>query len=523
MLTTAAILVPFLLGGLGVVRAAPKQLVQLTPEEGVEIVCNAAAEARTVTVTQTQTVVVARPNGTAASLSSSSVVVPVQQQQSTGSSVRQQSSSSLRTSASAAGVVGSPSSTAAAAAGVGGTTPGNGTAGGFRNALYFTNWGIYGANFQPQDLPADKVTHVLYSFADIASDGEVISSDSYSDLEKRYPTDSWNDQGNNAYGCVKQLYLLKKKHRQLKVLLSIGGWTYSPKFAPVAATAAGRRKFCSSAVKLVQDWGFDGLDIDWEYPASATEAADFVALLKTCRETLDEYAAKHATGYHMPITIACPAGPTHYNQLDIPNMNKYIDAWHLMAYDYAGSWDATSGHQSNIFLNTANPAATKFSTEKAVNDYVAKGVPPNKIVLGLPLYGRSFEATSGPGKPYSGIGEGSAQAGIWLYKDLPRVGAKELWDEQAMASYSFDEQRQELISYDTVRSAVEKVKYLKNKGLGGTVFWEAAGDKKEEEKSLVKTVVREFGGDGRLERGLNLLSYPVSEYDNIRAAIFDDE
>jgi chitinase len=311
------------------------------------------------------------------------------------------------------------------------------------------------------------------------------------------------------------LYLLKKKNRSMKVLLSIGGWTYSPKFPAIAATDAGRQKFASSAVTLVKDWGFDGIDIDWEYPANPTEAQNFILLLKACRQALDQYAQQSAPGYHFLITVASPAGSQNYNNMDMAGMNPWVDAWNLMAYDYAGSWDSTSGHQANLYANSANPASTKFNTDQAVHDYLAKGIPANKIVMGLPLYGRSFESTNGLGQPYNGVGQGSTQAGVWLYRDLPRAGATEMYDNVAKASYSYDASSKGLISYDNVGSAITKAQYLKQKGLGGAVFWEASGDKTGA-SSLVGTLATQMGA---LDSTQNLLSYPASQYDNIRAGM----
>ncbi|KAK0733988.1 glycoside hydrolase family 18 protein [Lasiosphaeria miniovina] len=531
MLSSIFLLVcPLLLGAS--VSAAPK-LIKLSPEDDVEIQCAAA-----VTVTATKTIWATQAPGPAGSgfqeKTGSPAAPPTaaseQHYPAASLGAFSMASQASHPSQAPAPVANAPSNqpdaagkaqpslspqSAAPAEAAFNATADAAPPSSYRNALYFTNWGIYGANYQPQQLPASQITHVLYAFADIASDGEVKTSDSYADLQKHYPTDSWNDQGNNAYGCVKQLYILKKKNRNMKVLLSIGGWTYSPKFPPVAATESGRQRFCSSTVKLIQDWGLDGMDIDWEYPANAAEAQNFVLLLQTCRQALDGYAAQHAPGYHFLITIAAPAGAQHYNIMDLPGMDPWIDAWHLMAYDYAGSWDLTSGHQSNIFANGNNPQSTKFSTEQAVRDYLVRGIPANKIVMGLPLYGRSFEATPGLGQPYNGIGAGSIQSGVWLYRDLPRAGAQEMFDDVAKASYSYDQGNKELITYDTVTSAVTKAQYLVKRGLGGAVFWEASGDKSGA-SSLVATLAQQMAA---LDPSPNLLVYPASQYDNIRAGM----
>lgn len=375
----------------------------------------------------------------------------------------------------------------------------------------YTARGIYARNYQPQDLPAADITHLLYAFLNLKADGEVYSDDTYADLEKHYSTDSWDEQGNNAYGCVKQLYLLKKQHRALKVLLSIGGWTWSTNFPSAAATAEGRERFAKSAVKIMGDWGFDGVEIDWEYPANYTEASNFILLLQTVRAELDSYARQHAPDYRFLLSVASPAGPTHYNKLDLKSISETVDSLNLMAYDYAGPWDTISGHQSNLFPGEFSA----FSTSAAVQDYTAAGVDPSKIILGMPLYGRAFEDTEDIGRPFNGVGDGSWENGVWDYKALPRPGAIEELDSELLASYTYDPSSRELISYDTLKVVQEKVDWATDVGLGGSMFWEASGDRTDE-KSLIRA---SFSALGKLDTRENLLSYPNSQFTNIAAGM----
>ncbi|UPK98427.1 hypothetical protein LCI18_009362 [Fusarium solani-melongenae] len=381
-----------------------------------------------------------------------------------------------------------------------------------RNILYFTNWGIYRANFQPQNIPASEITHVLYSFLDIAQDGTVKSIDTWADTDKHYPGDSWNEAGNNVYGCVKQLYILKKKYRNMKVLMSLGGWTLSPHFVQPASTLAGRRRIAASAVKLLGDWGFDGIDVDWEYPQNAQQAQNYVDLLKEIRLALDKFSRDNRLNYRFLLTVATAAGPANYNIMKLKAMDQYLDGWHLMAYDYAGGWDTTTGHQANVYLSSSNPLSTKFSTDRAINDYVRAGVAPQKILMGIPLYGRSFANTAGLGQTYNGLGGGSNENGIYLFKDLPRPGAKAAIDKNLMTIITYDKQKRELVTTDSADSARLKAAYITKRGLGGAFYWEASGDKLGA-KSVVSAVKKSLGP---LEVSQNLLRYPTSVYDNIR-------
>ncbi|PFH61071.1 hypothetical protein XA68_18332 [Ophiocordyceps unilateralis] len=343
-----------------------------------------------------------------------------------------------------------------------------------------------------------------------------VSSDPYADVQKIFNHSSNTVPGKNACGCVEQMYVHKMKNRKLKTILSIGGYTASQngQFA-VAMTDEGRATMASSAVALMSDWGMDGIDIDWEYPKDEAEAVALVKLLKALRESLTKLQTSQNQTYNYLLTVATSAGPDKYNLMKFSDMDRYLDGWNLMAYDYAGSWDKTTGHQANLYTDTNNLESTKFSTDQAVKDYTSHGIAPNKIKLGLPLYGRSFTHTSGLGQPYSGTGTPPEQGGTMLYRNLPLPGASVELNKSIGSAWSFDKGKGTLVSHDTVNSTQIKAQYIRDKTLGGAFFWEASGDK-DGSQSLVDTMARHLS---MLETTDNQLDYPASRYENIRNAM----
>lgn len=194
-------------------------------------------------------------------------------------------------------------------------------------------------------------------------------------------------------------------------------------------------------------------------------------------------------------------------------MDQYLDAWFLMAYDYAGSWDDTTGHAANVYPDHDNPLATKYNTDQAVTDYIAGGISSDKIVLGIPLYGRSFTGSNGNfGEAYNGVGKGLFEEGVWPYDILPLNAQEEHINTELIAAWTYDPVTQELVSYDNLDTAKLKAQYIKDKHLRGAMWWEAASDKTGDE-SLVRNIQKDLGD---LDQSENMLDYPNSIYGNIR-------
>jgi chitinase len=218
-------------------------------------------------------------------------------------------------------------------------------------------------------------------------------------------------------------------------------------------------------------------------------------------------------------------------------MDPYVDNWNLMAFDYqGGGFSNFTGHASNVYASKTNPKSTDgwdivkngsvpFNTKQAIDYYKAIVASPCKIILGMPLYGRSFGSVvdlsknkRSLGQKFNGSGAGTWEPGTLDYKVLPLNGSTVYHDMETLASWSWDPIKKEVVSFDTPKVATWKTNFLKREGLGGAWWWESSGDQPiTSDKSIISTVVKGLGGEKNLKQSTNNLYYPKSKYYNIRS------
>lgn len=250
----------------------------------------------------------------------------------------------------------------------------------------------------------------------------------------------------------------------------------------MAHSATARDNFAASAKQMLDKYAFDGIDsmlimasstaqllmqpVDWEHPENETQGSDYTSLLATLRKNLP--ASKYL------ITSALPAGTWALKYINLSKAASYMDYINLMAYDFAGPWTSMSGYQAQLHTPVDSSDDMKSSGQSAVRYMVSTGVPINKIVLGIPVYGRSFLGVSHINQKYKGSG---GQDGVFEYNQLPRPGTQEQADLKVGAAYCVGGDGG-FVTYDNPDTVRMKAAYVKQYKLAGMFYWTGPGDAK---------------------------------------------
>jgi chitinase len=364
---------------------------------------------------------------------------------------------------------------------------------------YFTNWAKYrkgGCAYTAADVKPELLTHINYSFAkvDPGPGGKAKPKFGIAPYEADDPV---------ANGGYAQVNALKKKSPGLKTLLSIGGWSHNDPptawlFTTMAEKAETRADFIKATIEYVRKHDFDGIDLDWEYPADGSRGGrtidtdNFTALLREFRSAI-EAEAKASKKDALLFTIAAPAGVASRG-LDLPKIHEPLDWINLMTYDYEGGWQATTGH------NAPNRAVGQ-GIQGSVSAYLNFGVPAEKIVLGMATYGHSFQGAEegkvgAQAKGNAPAGRCTDAAGMLSYFEIKELLAggklKPAWDDAANVPYAYDASSKLWVSYDDERSFNKKLDYIDQKGLGGAMFWALDMDDFKNGYPLISTVAKRF-------------------------------
>lgn len=310
---------------------------------------------------------------------------------------------------------------------------------------YYAGWASY-SGFHVTDIDASKLTHINYAFANISEDGKIVVGDPATDHEN-----------------FKQLQQLKKQHPHLKTMISVGGWTWSKNFSDAAASEESRARFAESVRLFMLEHGFDGVDLDWEYPVSGghpdnvnrpEDKRNYTLLLKKIRETLNEQEKKDGKEYLL--TIAAGASKSHAANMELSELHRYVDYIQLMTYDINGEWDELTGLNAPLYPDPNSAFSWQWSVQDGIETYMESGVPADKLVMGLPFYGRVFhDADAANNGLYQSFNGGTSFSYSKLYSDyINKNGFERYWLEDTEVPILYDGNT--FISYDDEESIVKK-------------------------------------------------------------------
>lgn len=349
------------------------------------------------------------------------------------------------------------------------------------------------ARYPVASIPAERLTHLFYAFARI-EDGRCIASP-------------------ESAAHFDALKVLKQQHPRLRALISIGGWEAGG-FSDAALTPESRARFVSSCLALFFErhrGAFDGVDIDWEFPVYGgpkditdrpEDRANMTLLAKEFRRQLDALARSRGQDEGYLLTAALPAGRVQSDgaydparSYDLRALGQTLDFINLMTYDMGTAFSAVSTFNAPLREVADDPLPDRRwnNVEGAVDFYREHGVPADKLVLGVPFYGRGFRVTGDAGdglyQPYSA----PFAAGDWREiraKLLADPAWERRWHPVAQTPWLFNREQGIFVSYEDARSIGLRSQLAKDRGLGGVFMWELTGD--DEEQSLLGAMVAPF-------------------------------
>lgn len=358
---------------------------------------------------------------------------------------------------------------------------------------YYTSWSRYARGYMPADVPLEKLTHLQYAFLNVEEDGTVVDGD------------SWAESQNLP--ALRQR--IDEEDLDTKLILSIGGWTFSKYFSNAALNQENRERFASSAIEIMREYDCDGLDVDWEYPGGGGhpdnvvregDAHRFTLLLEEVRNQLD--AAEAEDGQEYELAFAASADPAKIDRLEHEEYEQYVDAVSVMAYDFHGSFSEKTGFNAPLYQDWSDPTtdADQLTANFGMQYWADTAIPRHKLNMGAPFYGRGFadvpDENDGLHQPFDGVPSGTWAAGSFDFWDLNQNyltddAYERHWHRQSNVPWLYNEEEGVFISYDDADSIGEKAEYVQWNGFGGMMVWELSADKNE---VLLDAIREEFDG-----------------------------